>query len=492
MNFLRRSLTGLLVVALTIGLLSLAGQTIYSAISASMADEGGARPGRERVYAVSVMTVTPETVTPVIETFGEIQSRRTLELRATAAGELVWLSDAFEEGAAVAQGDVLARLDDRDVVGWRDTAAADLAEAEADLRDAVRSLDLAQAEVVAAETQAALRVRSLERQRELLGVGVGTDSDVEDAEIAASSAEQSVLSMRKSLAAAEARVDMAEITRERRRIALAEAERRVVDTEIRAEFSGRLSNVSVVEGRLVNANEALGEIVDPDALEASFRVSTAQYARLLDEDGELRSADVQVLLDVGDLDLIATGRLTRESPAVGEGQTGRLLFAALDAPAGFRPGDFVTIRISEAPLDHVATLPSSALDSASTVLALGDEDRLETLDAPLLRRQGDAVIVDASALVGRTIVAERSPFLGTGIKVRPIRPGGDAGSETEAEAPPADELVKLDEDRRARLVAFVENNRRMPADAKERVLAQLRQDRVPVQVVNRIESRMGG
>jgi len=42
------------------------------------------------------------------------------------------------------------------------------------------------------------------------------------------------------------------------------------------------------------------------------------------------------------------------------------------------------------------------------------------------------------------------------------------------------------------LVAYVEGNTFMPDEAKARVLAQLRQDAVPVRVVERIESRMGG
>ena len=37
-----------------------------------------------------------------------------------------------------------------------------------------------------------------------------------------------------------------------------------------------------------------------------------------------------------------------------------------------------------------------------------------------------------------------------------------------------------------------ESSTRMPAEAKERILSQLSQDRVPVQVVQRIEERMGG
>ena len=44
----------------------------------------------------------------------------------------------------------------------------------------------------------------------------------------------------------------------------------------------------------------------------------------------------------------------------------------------------------------------------------------------------------------------------------------------------------------ARLVAYVEGNDRIPAEAKRRVLAQLQEAKVPAEVVARLESRMGG
>ena len=53
-------------------------------------------------------------------------------------------------------------------------------------------------------------------------------------------------------------------------------------------------------------------------------------------------------------------------------------------------------------------------------------------------------------------------------------------------------MVELTPERRAKLVAFIEGNQRMPTEAKERVLGQLRQDKVPAQIVERIESRIGG
>lgn len=42
------------------------------------------------------------------------------------------------------------------------------------------------------------------------------------------------------------------------------------------------------------------------------------------------------------------------------------------------------------------------------------------------------------------------------------------------------------------MIAFVQGNKRMPEHAKERILNQLAQDKVPAQVVERIQSRMGG
>ncbi len=233
------------------------------------------------------------------------------------------------------------------------------------------------------------------------------------------------------------------------------------------------------------ANERLAELIDPTALEVSFRVSTPQYARFLSESGRLVGAEVIASIDILGVDLVATGNISRESAGVGEGQTGRLLFARLTDPVGFRPGDFVSIALKEPPIPRAARLPATALDAASTVLVLGDEDRLEVAPIELLRREGDDVIVRARDLGNREVVAKRTPLLGAGIRIRPIRPDT-------RETPDEPEMLSLDPERRARLVAFVEANQFMPDDVKSRVLAQLQKDKVPARVVERIESRMGG
>jgi RND family efflux transporter MFP subunit len=362
---------------------------------------------------------------------------------------------------------------------------SDILDAEAEQREAERAIVLAQDELAAAQEQADLRERAFQRQRDLQERGVGTAAAVEVAELAAAQSRQSVLSRRQAVAQAEARIDQATTRLSRATIAEAEAQRRLDDTIVTADFSGTLSDVSVVQGRLVSSNEQLARLIDGDALEVAFRVSTQQFARLLDEAGNLSQSDVTVVLDVFGTNLTAKGTLNRAGAAVGDGQTGRLLFATLDSAPGFRPGDFVTVQIDEPPLDQVARLPASALNAANEVLVLADEDRLEVIPVNLLRRQGDDVLVRARGLQGRDVVAERTPLLGAGIKVRPLRDAGQA-------VPEEPDMVELTEERRARLTAFVQANTRMPEEARQRILQQLSQSTVPAQVVERIESRMGG
>lgn len=487
MRFLARSLAGLFLLASTLGLLALAGSLIAGAVADRMARESAMPPARERVFSANVMTVMPERITPEMVAFGEVRSRRTLELRSPRGGRIVEIAPGFQDGAAVREGQFLVRLDPADVTAARDLALAGVSEAEADVRDAARGLDLARDDLAAAEAQLDLRRQALTRQEDLQARGVGSPAAVETAALALSSAEQSVVSRRAALAQAEARVDQAASSLNRARIALAEAERALADTEIRASFAGRLNGVSVVEGRLVNANERLAEIIDAQALEVAFRLSTAQFARLLDDAGNLIPASVKVTLDVMGAEIVATGVVERVGAAAGEGSAGRIVYAAMAEARGFRPGDFVTVTIEEPALDGVARLPATAVDADEEVLALAADDRLEELRTPVLRRQGDDVLVDARSIEGREIVMERSPLLGAGIRIRPVRP---ATGTSDAAADP--EEVELTPERRAQLIAFVEENARMPDEAKARVLEQLAQDKVPAQVIARLEQRMGG
>jgi len=484
MRFLRQSLTGVFLAAACVALLLYAGQLIMGAVQQRMGAERKAPPPRERIFAVNLVTAELQSIAPELIAFGKVESRRRLELRTPVAGRVISLAEEFEEGGQVAAGQLLLQIDPANAQSALDRAEADLQDARAEERETGRALILAQDELAATQDQAELRQRAFQRQTDLKTRGVGTAATVETAELAAVQARQAVISRRQAVSAAEARVDQAASSLARAQISLATAQRDFADTTVMAEFDGTLQTVSLVEGRLVSANEKLADLVDPTLLEVAFRISTVQYARLLDETGRLIGAPVRVSLDATGADLSAVGRISRDSGGAGEGQSGRLIYAHLDIAPGFKPGDFVTVSVREPELRAVARLPASVLDASGTVLVLGAEDRLEQLQVELVRRQGDDVLIRGVGLAGREVVSGRTPLLGAGIKVRALREG--------AEVQPQAELIELSDERRARLTTFVEENSRMPDEAKKRVLGQLAEAKVPAKLVNRIESRMGG
>lgn len=484
MRFLTRSLVALFLGAVVLGLLGLAGGMVRNAIEERAARTDMPRQARERVFAVRVLTIQPGEMAPVLSAFGEVVSRRTLELRAPMAGRILSLAEGFEDGATVTAGQVLIELDPADAIAARDLVRTDLARAENELQDARRALDLSRQDRAESESQAALRERAFLRRQELTTRGIATEANVEEAELAWAAARAAVIARRQSEAQAEARLATAETALERQRISLAEAERRVAETRIAAGFDGVLSGAGVVVGGQVGTNERLATVIDPNALEVAFRLSTAQYLRLLDPAGALIPARAQIALDISGESITSPATLSRVAPAVGEGQSGRLVYAALDAPRGFRPGDFVTVRITEPVLPGVALVPAAAVDAAGGVLVLGADDRLEAATVEIVRRQGDSVLIRAGALAGREIVAARNPLLGAGIRVRPQRAEG-------ALAPAEPELIALDPDRRAALIARVSGNTMMPDQVRTRILSQLEQEQVPARLVERIEQGGG-
>jgi len=144
MRFFRRSLAGLFLISLTLGLIALAVNSVYTALQDRWAQEGQPTFARERVFSAEVTTVEFQTATPILTTFGEVRSRRTLELRAPAAGTVMTLADGFEDGGTVEDGALLLRIDPAEARSARDVAVADLREAENSLAEAEAAVELAE------------------------------------------------------------------------------------------------------------------------------------------------------------------------------------------------------------------------------------------------------------------------------------------------------------------------------------------------------------
>lgn len=441
---------------------------------------------RERVFAVSAGVIQNQDLSPTITAYGEIRSWRTLELRASSGGYIVELADTFRDGEAVDADAFLFRIDPTDYVAAAADARAAVAEAEADLSEAVQGLEVGKRELAAADMQRDLRASALNRQQDLLRRGVATSSVVEEAEMSLASAEQTAASRSQMLLASQIKIDRNRLRLERARIAQEEAERNLAETEHLAPFRGLISDVTAALGGLATPNERLALLIDPTALEAVFRLTNAQFARLLDDNGQLRSIDLTITLELDDTPLLVQGVIDRAGATVGEGKTGRQIFAklSLDDATLLRPGDFVSVTITEPPLSNVALAPASAVTEEGEILLITDDLRLEAAQTRILRRVGEDVIL-ADAPEGARYATDRSPQLGKGVKVRII-------GDNDAAPVPAPDLVSLDPSQQEKMIAFVQANTRMPEKMKNRILTRLRTGKAPQRMVDRLTARMGG
>ncbi|WP_111430771.1 HlyD family efflux transporter periplasmic adaptor subunit [Rhodobacteraceae bacterium DSL-40] len=489
MRFVTRSLVGLALFVVTLGLLGMAVQSVRGALAEREAAAGQRRPATERVFSVNVARLGPETVRPTLVAYGDLRSAVQLELRAAAEGTLLELAPGFRDGGRVQAGETIFRIDPAEFEAELALAESDLEDARAEEEEARIGLRLAREELAASERQQALRQQALDRAQSLQGRGVGTAADIETAQLALAASDQILTGLRREVAEGEARINRAEIARRRAAIARDEAARMLANTRAVAPFDGLLADVDAVLGRRVSVNEKLGLLLDPAALEVAFRVSNAEFARISKPSGDLLPLDVEASLRLGGEEVSVPGHLDRTGAASGSGQSGRLVYARLspEVPGPLRPGDFLTVRVSEPPLADVALVPAAALDPAGRILLVGEDDRLEVAAVRILRRQGNDVVI-GGAPFGRLYVTARQPQLSSGVRVKPVmgeaaaaRAGRDAGA-----------LVPLSPEMRTRLLAAVERDAGLAPELKAQFLSVLAAEQVPQVILERIEAGARG
>lgn len=500
---------------LTVGLIA---GGVYQLRSASPDGDGrrGAPPARERAFEVVTTVATDAPFTPTIVAYGEVRAWRNLEIRAAAAGPISTLSPSFRDGAVVRKGELLFEIDPRDAKrGVRDAEVA-LAQANAELSEAEDLLSLKELEAVTAERQLELRSNELERKKRLSKQGFVSSTEADDAAMAVVTQEQALATRRQVALTARRRIEAAALARDRAQIALDDARKALEDTAYRAPFDGPLADVVATLGRRVAVNERLGLLIDPSALEVAFRVRDDELARLSGPNGELLDLPVTVLLSLGARTVNVKGQLARAAATSDINEGGYTLYAHITGQADWtlRPGDFVEVQVNEPALNGVL-LPASAVNDAGQVFMVADGNRVREIDAEVLRRQGENVLVSGLPEAAQ-IITSRQPYLARGVKVRPraaevqvassSAASGDGGPSAAApvnpsggRAPASPEaasddngLIALTAERRANLVAFIESRKRLPAPMKTRILDRLAQPEVPKRLVDRIEQRMQG
>lgn len=216
-----------------------------------------ARTAALEVEQTTVTTAYPYQSLAVLTATGYVVAQRKAAVASKATGRLEWLGVA--EGSRVRQGEVIARLENRDVAAARDQAAANLKVALANLE---------QVRVEESDARRALR-----RSEELLAQGFVSDAAHDGVRARFEKAQAAVRSLQAAVAVAEANLRAAEVALEQ--------------TLIRAPFDGvvltKAANIGDVVTPFSSAIDAKGAVVtmaDMATLEVEADVAESNLARV--------------------------------------------------------------------------------------------------------------------------------------------------------------------------------------------------------------------
>ena len=491
MNFLLRSFLGLIILSITLGFLVFGSFVLIEALKKRSEKSDNRRFQKERVFAVNVETLNKQIASPKILSYGEIYSKRMLEIRPLVSGRLDYVSEKFVEGGYVKSGDVLFRLNQKDYLNELEIAEIDLEDTKAQLSEAISKLDYANLEFEVSESQLNLRKNALDRQTQLAESGLITSSQLENTQLAYSSSKQQFLNKQNLVKSSKNAIEKLKIQLKRRSISIDKAKRNLDETEIKAPFDGIIASVNILPGSVINKNEKLGTLLDPNSLEVMFNLSANEFARVIDKDGKLLNLDITAYLKLSNKDIPFIGKIERINPEIMNIGSGRKLFASINLGENktLRPGDFVVLEIKEPSLKNITVLPSSAVTIDGKIFILEEDNRLKEIEVTILRRQGNEVIV-SGAPTEKEYVMQRSPQLGNGLKIKPLRKK-DREISNSVNLSKNNEFVIISSEKQKKLINIVDKLDRMPKSVKDRLYEEINSGKIKAKTLKRLEKKTG-
>ncbi|MEX2132212.1 MAG: efflux RND transporter periplasmic adaptor subunit [Pseudohongiellaceae bacterium] len=348
--------------------------------------------------SVRVMEVKSEPARLTVTSQGKVQAAMQVNLSASVAGMVTWVSPSLEAGGFVDANHLLVRLEPSDY----ETAVA-------------RSQSgLLQAEAEANHAQA-----ELERMRNLAEQRLASQSQLQDAQ--------------RSDAIAQARLTEA-------RANLQQAQMDLARTEIRAPFRAVIQSKAVELGQYVNRAQDVAVLFGADIVEVRVPLAIRQLGFLdipLGQRGELPDdvAPAVMLTGMyGGIEHKWTGKLVRVEAAIDPNSNAVQSIIRVEQPAdndvlssGWNStiplpiGLYVEAEITGRELDDVISLPRSVIRNNNQVLVVDAENKMYFRDVEIFRLEAQRVLISGGLYPGEFICISPIQAVYDGMSVSPVR-----------------------------------------------------------------------
>ena len=339
---------------------------------------------------VIVEILTPEDFQIKISSNGTTTPLTQTVLTAEVGGEVIYRSKKFSEGSSVIEGEILAKIDDTDLQLQYKNALLQLANAEVQY-----SLQLAEAEVA-------------KQAWEKMGDGIASDLTLKKPQLKQAEA---------LLAVAKAQVSS--------------AEKKLDKTEIVAPYAGRIQNVNIDLGTTIIPGQPVGAIYTSSEIEVTLAVKDNDLQFLsIPMDGRKLDPSEQALVEIKSFykgkNQTWIGRLERVDGVIDP--ITRMInliavfkndFIEIDKP-NLPIGLFVEAQIDGIKLKDIFSIPVNAISQNNEVYIVNNDNELESIKLPILKKYSDFVIVKDGLKAGERIVTSKLSTASNGIKVNPV------------------------------------------------------------------------
>ena len=334
------------------------------------------KPSNAPQMVVDTLRIQPQEYQVILQSFGTVKTHTQTELVSQVSGQIIKISDAFNEGGFFQKGDVLVTLDDRDY-------RADLNIAKATLSQANQALieERAESDIAYKDWQ---QYQSLPNQQKPSDLQKPTALSLRTPQLEAAKA--AVLS-------AQAQVLKAELALER--------------TRITAPYDGRVLSKNADIGQFVSVNTALASVFATDYAEIRLPINNKDLALIdLPEDNQNSVAQTNANLpDVNFTSAIYTnvnwqGLLMRTEGAIDSVSQQLNVIAQINQPFSqlennkrpLKVGQYLNAQIKGNLLSRAMVIPNSAIYQ-STYVYLVEEGLLKRTPIEIFwQNDTDAII----------------------------------------------------------------------------------------------------
>ena len=337
--------------------------------------------------AVELLPIQPGRHTVRILTQGVVESRRETSLAAEVGGRVVEISPRLKQGERIADGELLARIDD------------------ADYRAAVARAESALAEAELALAQEDARVKQAQIDWERLGRG---------------GAGNPLVLREPQRKAAFARVESA-------REELARSRRDLERTRITAPFAAAVRSARIEVGAVASPGQAIAEIYSDTDLQLRLPLPLEDYGFVtLDAQG-LPVGEIRLRGSLGGESLEWPAESIRLDPEIDRRTlSGHWIVRVRPGthPAYPLPpvGMFLYAEITCGELENVVEIPRRAIRDTGEVLLVDAEDRLQFRRLEVIRRTAESAVIREGLSAGERLCLTRLNAPVAGMQVRVEEP----------------------------------------------------------------------